>query len=155
MHHGKKVKAYPLEKVINDFLLEISSIRAQVSGRIVLIGYYCQKFDMPLLMEEVHKCGISLGEKFDEMNVVCADLYQLFFHNRCTLLPRHGGNLKMTTVFNVLCGTQHAHRHDAVEDAEKLRAIYGKLVGLVDEQTFERCIFSVSQLEEGPRFGQP
>lgn len=154
MRHAKEVKAYPLEKVVNDFLREISSIREQVSGRIVLIGYNCQKFDMPIMIEEFSKCSISLSEKFGKMNVVCADLYQLLLHNRHRLLPRHGGDLKMTTVFNVLYGTQHAHRHDSVEDAEKLRAIYEKFVGLVDEQTFETCIFSVSELEDVPQFRQ-
>ena len=155
MRHAKEVKACALEKVANDFLLEISSIRAQVSGRIVLIGYNNKKFDMPLLMEEFSKCSITLRDRFCKMNVVCADLYQLLMFNRNRLLPGHSGDLKMTTVFNVLHKTQHAHKHDSVEDADKLRAIYEKLKGLVDKKTFERCIFSVSQLEEVPGVRQP
>ena len=155
MRHAKKVKAYALEKVVNGFLLEISSIRAQVSGRIILIGYNNKMFDMPLLMQEFSKCSIPLSETFCKMNVVCADLYQLLMYNRNRLLPGHRGDLKMTTVFNVLYGTQHAHRHDSVEDAEKLRDIYEKLIGLADRKTFETCIFSVSQLEEVPGIRQP
>ena len=145
MRNGNQVKAYALEKVVDDFLLEISSLRAQVSGRIVLTGYNNKNFDIPLLTKECSKIGISLSERFADMDIVCADLYQLLFHNRYTLLPLHDGDLKMTTVYNVLCRAQQAHRHDAIEDAEKLRAIHGKLVGPGFAQTFKTCIFSVFQ----------
>ena len=141
MRHSKEVKTHALDKVMDDFLLEISSIRAQVSGRIVLTGYYCQEYDIPLLMTEMTRCDVSM-DKLSNMDVVCVDVFNLVRNNRNTLLPRHGGNIKMTTVYNVLCGANNSHMHDAVEDADKLRAIYSKISDLVDKQTFEECVFS-------------
>ena len=61
---------------------------------------------------------ISLRETFCKMNIICADLYQLVIRNRYRLLTHHSGDLKMTTVFNVLYGTQRTHSHDSVEDSE-------------------------------------
>lgn len=152
MRNTKEVKTYSLDKVVSDFLIEISSIRAQVSGRIVLAGYNCQDFDIPMLVSEMSKCDISM-EKLSNMNVVCADLYKLVRHNRYTLLPNHHGNLKMTTVYNVLCGAQNPHMHDALEDAEKLRAIYNEIEGLIDNQIFERYVFPFSSVSVGSQAG--
>ena len=141
MHHSKEVKAHSLHKVINDLITEISAIRAQVRGRIVLAGYYNQKYDIPLLVSEMKRCDVSTM-KLINMNVVCADLYQLVYNNQCTLMPQHGGNFKMTTVYNVLCCDNKPHKHDSVKDAEKLRAIYSKISGKIERQTFETCVFS-------------
>ena len=143
MQHDKEVKIHSPDKVMNDLMKEISSIRSQVSGRIVLAGYCCQDYDIPVLRREMTKCNVSAQKlSMTDMNIVCADLYQLIRSNRSTLLPNHRGNLKMTTVYNVLCGANNPHTHDAVEDAEKLRVIYSKIRSKVDRQKFESCVFS-------------
>ena len=141
MRHSKEVKSYSLDKVIDDLLTEISAIRAQVSGRIVLAGYYSQEYDIPLLINEMKRCDVST-QKLVNMNVVCADLYQLIHDNLFTLMPMYGGDLKMTTVYNILCCDNKPHKHDSVEDAEKLRAIYSKISGKIERQMFEMCVFS-------------
>ena len=141
MRHSKQVKAYSLDKVIDELIAEISAIRAQVHRRIVLAGFYNQKYDIPLLVSEMKRCDVST-QKLINMNVVCADLYQLVYNNQYTLMPQHGGNLKMTTVYNVLCCDNKPHKHDSVEDAEKLRAIYSKISEKIERRTFETCVFS-------------
>lgn len=146
----KVVKTYSLEKVTKDFQLEVLSIRDQVQGRIVLIGYCCHTFDIPLLKKEMLRCGLTC-EIFCEKNVVYADLYQLLCDNKATLLPGHDGDLKMTTVYNVLCGTQNVHMHDAVEDAEKLRAIYAKIAAFIPKSVFEKYVFEFSEVTKVPR----
>ena len=142
MHNSKEVKAYSLNKVIDDLITEISAIRAQVSGRIILAGYYNQKYDIPLLVSELKRCDVST-QKLINMDIVCADLYHLVCSNRATLMPKHGGDLKMTTVYNILCCDNQAHKHNAVEDANKLRAIYCNLSGKIEKHVFEASVFSL------------
>lgn len=141
MRNLKEVKAYSLDKVIDDLITEISAIRAQVAGRIILVGYYNHKYDIPLLVSEMKRCEVST-QKLVNMNVVAADLYQVVYSNQATLMPMHCGDFKMTTVYNVLCGDKKSHKHDAVEDARKLRAIYSKVQGKIKRQTFETSVFS-------------
>ena len=143
MRHAKEVKIHSLDKVMNDLMKEISAIRAQVSGRIVLAGYNCENYDIPVLRRELTRCNVS-AQMLTDMNIVCADVYQLIRSNRSSLLPNHCGNLKMTTVYNVLYGANNPHMHDAMEDAEKLRAIYCQINSILDRQMFERCVFSFS-----------
>ena len=143
MRNGEVVKTYPLQKILKEFQNTISSFRAQVSGRIVLVGYYCHAFDIRLLMQEMKRCQFS-GEIFSENNVVFADLYELVRFKRYDLF-RFCKDLKMTTVYNAVCKAQELHNHDAIEDAKKLGAIYTHIKGLVDKQTFQRFIFSVNE----------
>jgi DNA polymerase III epsilon subunit-like protein len=147
LRHSKVVKSYPLDKVIDDLITEISAIRAQVSGRIVLAGYFNQKYDIPLLVSEMKRCDVST-QKLINMNVVCTDVYQVVRNNQMTLMPWHLDDLKMTTVYNVLCGDNKPHKHDALEDADKLRAIYGQICGIMETQTFETSVFSFPAEDE-------
>ena len=147
MRDLKVVKAYSLDKVLDDLITEISAIRAQVSGRIVLAGYYNQLYDIPVLVNEMKRCDIST-QKLIKMNVVCADLHQVVRKNKATLMPRHRGNFKMTSVYNVLCGDNKPHKHDALEDADKLRAIYSQICGKIERQTFETYVFSFPAEED-------
>jgi hypothetical protein len=148
MRHSKVVKAYPLDKVLDDLIIGIKAIREQlqVSGRIILAGWYNQDYDIPVLVSEMKRCAVST-QKLINMNVVCADLYQVVRNNQMTLMPRHGGNFKMTTVYNVLCGDNKPHQHDALEDADKLRAIYSKICGKIKRQTFETSVFSLDEVD--------
>ena len=147
MRNSKVVKAYSLDKVLDDLITEISAIRAQVSGRIVLAGYCNQTYDIPVLVSEMKRCDVST-QKLINMNVVCADLYQVVYNNQKTLIPWHFGDLKMTSVYNVLCRDNKPHKHDALEDADKLRAIYGQICGKIERQTFETYVFSFPAEDE-------
>ena len=140
MRHGKVMKTSPLSDVMEDFLEEMKSIRAQVNGRIVLIGYNSKAYDMEVMKEEFLRCGVS-ADKISTMNVVCADLLQLIRKNCGHIFPGYYGDLRMTSVYNMLCRDQKKYSHDALEDAEKLRAIYRAIISLVDKQAFERHIF--------------
>ena len=143
------MKTSPLSDVMEEFLEAISSIRSQVDGRIVLIGYNNAKYDMEVMKTELLRCGVST-EKISSMNVVCADLFQFVRKNWKLLFPVYPGNLKMTTVYNELCGDQKKYQHDALEDAEKLRKIYHAISGRVDKRTFETCIFPFPVVEALP-----
>ena len=140
MRHSKVMKTSPLCDVMYNFLDELSAIRAQVPGRIVLIGYNSKEYDMEVMRREMLRCGLS-SEKISTMNIVCADLLQFVRNNRQSLLPFHAGDLKMTTVYNQLCRAHSKYKHDALEDAEKLRAIYCTIIDRVPKKKFEDCIF--------------
>lgn len=140
MRHSKVMKTSPLCDAMYNFLDELSAIRAQVAGRIVLIGYNSKEYDMEVMRREMLRCGVS-SEKISTMNIVCADILRLVRNNRQNLLPFHAGDLKMTTVYNQLCHAHSKYKHDALEDAEKLRAIYCTIIDRVPMEKFEDCIF--------------
>ena len=75
-------------------------------------------------------------------------MVQVVRNNQVTLMPWHCGNFKMTTVYNVLCGDNKPHKHDALEDTDKLRAIYSQIRGKIKRQTFETSVFSFPAEED-------
>jgi len=127
LRYGKKVKTVPLKQAIRNLLEEIKAQREQAppGGRILLMGYYSKLYDIPVLENEMQECGLST-EQLNSM-VTCADLYCLIRSKRRQIIPNHEGDLKMTTIYNELCGRQDLHMHNAVEDSQKLVAIYSKV----------------------------
>lgn len=148
MRRGKKIKTYALETVMNEFIEELASIRAQVCGRIVLLGYNSEAFDIKVLMKEMARCGLSgkLTRMSASMNIVCADLFKLLSNNHSKVFRYRPYNFRMTTIYNELSGTSECHMHDALEDVYKLRCIYSAIVDLVEKKTFEKYFFSFSSV---------
>ena len=127
--NGKKVKTVPLEQAIHNLLEVIKAQREQApsGGRILLMGYNSKEYDIPVLENQMRECGLSTEPQWSM--VICADLYLLIrsLVKSHQILPNHQGDLKMTTIFNELCGRQERHMHNAVQDAQKLIAIYDKV----------------------------
>ena len=126
LRNGKKVKTVPLKRAIKTLLkvIKAQGEQAPPGGRILLMGYNSKKYDIPVLENEMRECGLST----EPLNsVICADLYLLIRSKSHQILPNHRGDLKMTTIFNELCGRQERHMHNAVEDVQKLVAIYDEV----------------------------
>jgi len=126
LRNGKKVKTVPLKRAIKTLLkvIKAQGEQAPPGGRILLMGYNSKMYDIPVLENEMRECGLST----EPLNsVICADLYLLIRSKSHQILPNHRGDLKMTTIFNELCGRQERHMHNAVEDVQKLVAIYDEV----------------------------
>lgn len=104
--------------------LQASKDIMQFIGEADLAGYNSDRFDIPMLMEEFHRCGMTLD--MDKRKTI--DVQRIFYK----MEPR-----TLSAAYRYYCGEKMENAHDALEDVRATAKVLMGQIKMYEGQDYE------------------
>lgn len=142
---GVKVETRSLSKGLIDFLCYVVGKANKSTHATVLVGWYSQKFHIPLLLEVLKQHGLAL-KPLEESGICYGDPY-LLIKQRRQQYPQLSGasSLSLPVVYETLYPGNILHSFDACHIVQMLKSVTSSL--LVTKDALKGHSFTLSSAE--------